>query len=108
MKRGVECRRGHDEWIVYQDGKPRCNVCRRMQPARRAGRPRYDWLPVEPLVAFLAPYQLKSCLRAAEQQAYYRARQANRITADAADKIAVAFGKHPVEIYGSEWWEVSA
>ena len=67
------------------------------------------WLPAEPLIAMLDAHCRASSLRAVvrssgiDRRTFERVRHRRRIRSDSADRIAVALGCHPSEIW-PEWF----
>ncbi len=68
-------------------------------------------LPIEPFTRAIAPLgDIRNALRRGNtenlRRTYYRALETGRVTAAAADDLACATGRHPVDIWGQAWWEV--
>ena len=67
------------------------------------------WLPAEPLIAVLDAHCRARSLRAVvrssgiDRRTFERVRHRRRIRSDSADRIAVALGCHPSEIW-PEWF----
>lgn len=121
------CKRGHpfvgDNLYVDPTGYRRCRTCKRMcrqiredPDAREPLRPLLrTYLPVEPLRR-LAPKPihdelgverggLAAALTVAQERKYHRAVSVGRVTLAAADELSVAFGYHPAEVWGDEYWD---
>lgn len=67
------------------------------------------WLPAEPLIAALDSHRTTRALRSItevtgiDRRTFERLRHRRRIRSDSADRIAVALGRHPSEIW-PEWF----
>jgi lambda repressor-like predicted transcriptional regulator len=72
-------------------------------------RPVSRWLPAGPLIAVLESHCRARSLRALaratgiDRRTFERLRHRQRIRSDSADRIAVALGRHPSEIW-PEWF----
>lgn len=96
-------------WRSYYAGC-RCQPCKDAKAARERQR-RADpdlapvaYLPVEPLAAAVdQPNRLPKPLG----RAFYRAVRAGRVSVWTADRIAIALGRHPIEVWGDTWWEAA-
>ncbi len=71
-----------------------------------------EFAPLERFVRRIAPVPapgqcggVHSLLSSAESQAYQRGRAAGAVSSAVADRLAVALGVHPCQIWGERWWE---
>lgn len=47
----------------------------------------------------------KTTLTEAQSKVYYRARARGRLSPFQADRLAVALGMHPADVWGNAWWK---
>lgn len=63
------------------------------------------WLPAAPLAVYGGPRELAR-LSGITTTSLGRWLEGGQIRADRADRLAVALGKHPSQIWGDDWWEI--
>lgn len=64
------------------------------------------FLPFGPVTRFIDG-NVNTILDRAARQTYNRAKSAGRLSPVQADRLAVALGLHPADVWGQAWWDAA-
>lgn len=123
MGRKSHCVRGHERTVQNVMKSGACRRChnqanqrrKRLQQraANRRGRQavmRVEWEPIARVmerndITHGNIADAMGVTRMSVQQLVSRAKREGRLTMDAADRLCIALGRHPAEVYGPAWFE---
>lgn len=115
--KSTHCKNGHDVALIGRVANGQCRACyysrnrdyaaewRQRKGSQRMPLLRRTYLPIDPLVPFVAYRRDRLNAKVLDRFAAAKSRGVGRVTVELADEICTALGYHPSEIFGELWWQ---